>query len=502
MKLKRGAWMAPALSVVGGALVVEAVWRGSAWTLLGVASGLLLGLAVRWGGSRHGLSDSDSFDLQHMLDLLRRAHDASAGWAIGLAQGPVEVVEQDAVPNQSPEVRRRGAAFVQLASVDGRVHTAYEAEGTYVAIGDFPYGSALLLNGRGLDQERVTSAVADLRRLLETMRLAERTALGGHGQLVARQLALGIAGAQTIEGIARAGAELAQQLAQRGTAVVIRNVRERDTMQVLAVSTVADKRLAGRRLDPEAPVCRAIQSGVPIVTASGEDVFGSGMPERRRHDRAGAAYPLLDGRSVIGALVILGREITPRDRIEALVAELGPRLAAAKAVHDAEQRAVLDPLTGLRNRGEFQRVLEVYRAQQFPPPASLVYVDIDHFKRLNDTLGHAAGDGALKHIAHVLEEAVREGDLVARIGGEEFAVWLPHAQLGEAWEVAERIRASIADTVWHWSGTAYPLTTSCGVATYPEPIAELLNLPTAADAALYRAKELGRNRVEKAVRSY
>ena len=138
MKLKRGAWMAPALSVLGGALVVEAVWRGSAWTLLGVASGLLLGLAVRWGGSRHGLSDSDSFDLQHMLDLLRRAHDASAGWAIGLAQGPVEVVEQDAVPNQSPEVRRRGAAFVQLASVDGRVHTAYEAEGTYVAIGDFP----------------------------------------------------------------------------------------------------------------------------------------------------------------------------------------------------------------------------------------------------------------------------------------------------------------------------------------------------------------------------
>jgi diguanylate cyclase (GGDEF)-like protein len=504
VKLKRGAWIAPALSVLGGALVVEAVWRGSAWTLLGVASGLLLGLAVRWGGGRRGgLSDIDAFDLHHMLDLLRRAHNAGAGWAIGLAQGPVEVIDQDAAPDQSPDVRRRGAAFVQLASVDGRVHVAYDAEGTYVAIGDFPYGSALLLNGRGLDQERVTAAVDDLRRLLETMRLAERTALAGHGQLVARQLALGIAGAQTIEGIARAGAELAQQLTQRGTAIVIRNVRDRDTMQVLAVSTTADKRLAGRPLDREAPVCRAIQSGVPIVTASGEDVFGSGMPERRRHDRAGAAYPLMDGRTVIGALVILGREITPRDRIEALGAELGPRLAAAKAVHDAEQRAVLDPLTGLRNRGEFQRVLESYRAQQFPPPAaSLVYVDLDHFKRLNDTLGHAAGDGALKHIARVLEAAVREGDLVARIGGEEFAVWLPHAQLGEAWEVAERIRASIADTVWHWIGTAYPLTTSCGVATYPEPIADLLNLPAAADAALYRAKELGRNRVEKAARSY
>src|SRR6059036_1836230 len=68
------------------------------------------------------------------------------------------------------------------------------------------------------------------------------------------------------------------------------------------------------------------------------------------------------------------------DRIASLVAELGPRLAAAKAVHDAEQRAVLDPLTGLRNRGEFERVLAGYRAREQPLPASLIYVDLDHFK--------------------------------------------------------------------------------------------------------------------------
>ncbi len=502
MKLRRGAWIAPALSVLGGGLLVEAVWRGTAWTLLGVASGLLLGLALRWGRDG-GLSDTESFDLPHTLDLLRRAHDGRMGWAIGLGQGPVEVIGDVTPHERDAESRRRGAAFVQLASVDGRVHVAHEVEGTYVAIGDFPYGCALLLTERGVDQERVTAAVNDLRRLIETMRLAEWQATSGQagGQLVARQLALGIAGAQTLEGIARAGAELAQQLAQRGAAIVIRNVRERDAMHVIAVSTTADKRLAGRRLNGDAPVSRAIQGGVPIVTTGAEDIFGSGMPERRRHERAGAAYPLMDGRSVIGALVILGREVSPRDRIAALVAELGPRLAAAKAVHDAEQRAVLDHLTGLRNRGEFQRVLESYRAQQHPPAASLIYVDLDHFKRLNDTLGHAAGDAALKHVARVLEEAVRDGDLVARIGGEEFAVWLPHAQLAEGWEVAERIRDSVANTLWQWSGTAYPVTTSCGVATYPEPIADILNLPAAADAALYRAKELGRNRVEKASRS-
>ncbi|HEV2670209.1 MAG TPA: sensor domain-containing diguanylate cyclase, partial [Gemmatimonadales bacterium] len=293
----------------------------------------------------------------------------------------------------------------------------------------------------------------------------------------------------------------AQQLAQRSAAVVIRSVRERDAIHIIAVSTAADKRLTGRRLDPEAPVARAIQDAIPLVTTGTEDVFGPGMPERRRHERGGAVYPLIDGRSVTGALVILGQHAPAGDRITALVAELGPRLAAAKAVHDAEQRALLDSLTGLRNRGEFQRVLDAYRAREQPPPASLIYVDLDHFKRLNDALGHAAGDAALTHIARVLEKAMREGDLVARIGGEEFAVWLPHAQVAEGWEVAERIRDSVANSTWHWSGTAYPLTASCGVATYPEPIGDILNLPAAADAALYRAKELGRNRVEKAGRS-
>jgi diguanylate cyclase (GGDEF)-like protein len=492
---RTGAWIAPALSVVGGSFLVEAIWHGTVWALLGAAGGLMLGLALRWGRPPVD-SDTESLDFTHMLDLLRRAHDGRAGWAIGLTPGPVEAVGDLTADEQGAEPRRRGAAFVQLASVDGRVHVAREIEGTYVAIGDFPYGAALLLHGRDVDPETVDAAVGDLRRLVETMRLAEGP--HGRGPLVARQLALGVAGSQTLEGIARAGAELAQQLAERGAAIVVRSGREDETVQIIAVSTAADKRLAGRRLDSDAPAARAIQTGLPIVTEGADDVFGSGMPERRRHERAGAAYPLVDGRSVVGALVLIGSEAQAGDRIAALVAELGPRLAAAKAVQDAEQRAVLDQLTGLRNRGEFQRVLGSYRAQKQPPPATLVYVDLDHFKRLNDTLGHAAGDAALKHVARVLEEAVRDGDLVARIGGEEFAVWLPRAQAREGWEVAERIRDSVASARWHWSGTPYPLTTSCGVAAYPEPIGDLLNLEAAADAALYRAKQAGRNRVEKA----
>src|SRR3989442_15721115 len=96
------------------------------------------------------------------------------------------------------------------------------------------------------------------------------------------------------------------------------------------------------------------------------------------------------------------------------------------------------------------------------PPATLIYIDLDHFKRLNDTLGHPAGDAALAHVARLLETAVRDGDLLARIGGEEFAVWLPRTPLREGLEVAEGIRRSIAEKPLTWSGSAYALTPPVG----------------------------------------
>src|SRR3989442_15497713 len=97
--------------------------------------------------------------------------------------------------------------------------------------------------------------------------------------------------------------------------------------------------------------------------------------------------------------------------------------------------------------------------------ATLIYCDLDYFKKLNDTLGHAAGDAALRHGARILEGAVRDKDLVARIGGEEFAIWMPHAPLESGLEVAARIRATVEATAWRWGGEAYPLAISCGVAS-------------------------------------
>jgi diguanylate cyclase (GGDEF)-like protein len=171
-------------------------------------------------------------------------------------------------------------------------------------------------------------------------------------------------------------------------------------------------------------------------------------------------------------------------------------------VHEAEQRAVVDPLTGLRNRREFERQIEAFKSRQKErgpgEVVTLVYADLDRFKALNDGLGHAAGDSALRHFSSVLQKQIRDRDLVARIGGEEFAVWLPGTPLTEGMEVAERIRRAVETEAWQWNGSRYPLTVSCGVAGFPESVGDLNNLRGAADAALYRAKQDGRNRVAQA----
>ena len=430
-----------------------------------------------------------------MLDLLRQAYGANAGWAVGLSNGPLEVL---AIPDPNTQERRRGAALVQLASVDGRLHLVRDPDGTFVAVGDFPYGAGLLLPGSNHSDMLLETIASALRRYVAGVRLAEEQHAVPRARIVAGRVARVVAAAQTLESIARAAVELGEQLTDRPVALV---AGRSEHPRIVAVSGATDRRLAGVHLSPESAVARAIVTGIPVATRGTEDVFGPGVPERRRSERAGTAYPLLDGSIAVGAFVLLGPPLEADapllDDLGPLLTDLGPRIAAAQAVHDAERRAVVDPLTGLRNRREFERVLAASERGS-STHATLIYVDLDHFKKLNDTLGHPAGDAALKHVARLLEAAVRDGDLVARIGGAEFAVWLPRTGLREGMEVAERVRRSVADKPLTWSGSVWPLTTSCGIASCPELVGDVMNLPAAADAALYRAKELGRNRVEKA----
>ncbi|HEX4627603.1 MAG TPA: GGDEF domain-containing protein [Gemmatimonadales bacterium] len=503
-----GVWLGRGLAVLGLAAVVFGVLSANLWALVAAlggflaATGLALGPLVRVWLSDEALMRPSDFD--HLLDLLRRAHGARAGWAVGLDDTELEAVEGGGQLDRA--ARQRGAALVQLASVDGRAHVAREAAGSYIAVGDFPFGAGLLLPQPDAPREQAEAVADELRRLVASMRMAQRhDAAEQPAQLVPKQLAAIVGGAQSLEGIARAGVTLAQQIVQRGAVIVLQGLGPGGgggggEARIVAVSGAADTRLEGLTLGPDAPALRAIASRVPVASQGTEDVFGSAVTDRRRRDRAGTAYPLLDGHFAIGALVIMGLPLpggaSAGGQLQRLVAELGSRLAAARAVHEAEQRAVRDPLTGLRNRRELERAMG--QGSKAPAVATLIYADLDHFKQLNDTLGHAAGDAALRQVARILESAVRDKDLVARIGGEEFAVWMPHSPIESGLEVAERIRATVASTTWRWNGEPYPLSISCGVAGYPDTVRELANLRSTADAALYAAKQGGRDRVEKA----
>ena len=154
-----------------------------------------------------------------------------------------------------------------------------------------------------------------------------------------------------------------------------------------------------------------------------------------------------------------------------------------------------DDLTGLPNRRALERAMG---SQGAGDPCSLVIIDLDHFKQVNDTLGHAAGDAALQHVSRIFKSGLRDIDLAARIGGEEFALWLPGTNLEAAGEVAERARRNAESTPWEWAGSEMKISCSLGVASVPETVTQVANLYTTADAALYRAKGAGRNRVELA----
>jgi len=157
----------------------------------------------------------------------------------------------------------------------------------------------------------------------------------------------------------------------------------------------------------------------------------------------------------------------------------------------------LDALTELPNREAFVARLTTVCAlfQRYTRPFGLIILDVDHFKRLNDTWGHVAGDRVLQHVAGVLQNSVREVDFVARFGGEEFAVLLPETGLDQALAVAERVRQSIEEEVLMWNGNQVPVTASFGVAACPETCGVATETLGDAEAALYNSKRSGRNRV-------
>jgi diguanylate cyclase (GGDEF)-like protein len=174
-----------------------------------------------------------------------------------------------------------------------------------------------------------------------------------------------------------------------------------------------------------------------------------------------------------------------------------PLLRAFRWTEQQASEARIDALTGLANRRALEEILaaEISRAQRFTPALAVVLLDLDRFKEINDSFGHAAGDAMLREVSRLLTSLARQGDTVARWGGEEFVVVLPETDLAGAQRFAERLRRTIES---HAVGEM-KTSSSCGVATMlpDDSVDELLG---AADQALYEAKSNGRNRTESAIR--
>jgi two-component system, cell cycle response regulator len=195
-------------------------------------------------------------------------------------------------------------------------------------------------------------------------------------------------------------------------------------------------------------------------------------------------------------------QLTSQDELAALATSFNTMAQTLeKSQADLTRLATLDGLTGVYNRREFNRwlTLEIDRSRREFEPVSLLMVDIDHFKKLNDTYGHQAGDEALRCVGRLLLREVRPGDHVARYGGEEFSIILPKASSADAFTIAERIRAAIEAQVIPLSlHQSLTFTASLGFATLHIDRETEEAFAQRADRALYYAKHNGRNRVSSA----
>ncbi len=217
------------------------------------------------------------------------------------------------------------------------------------------------------------------------------------------------------------------------------------------------------------------------------------------------ALPLVDSSGHPRGVIAIWGDVPAGEVTIELLRGLAP-LLALQLQHSTDlvrfrQAAHEDALTGLANRAALEARLteERNRFHRYRRPVSLLVLDLDNFKYINDTWGHAAGDTVLQRVAEIVRRTIREVDFAARFGGEELVVVLPETMRREAGEVAERIRAAIEQAVIEWNGQRLAVTGSIGVSSCTETVDEPDKLMKSADAALYAAKDAGRNRVTVAV---
>ncbi len=273
--------------------------------------------------------------------------------------------------------------------------------------------------------------------------------------------------------------------------------------------------VSGQALEP--PLDPALSQIAQWAVSHGQEFMAADLARDARIDRASPStivgLPLRARGRTMGALIGIDRMPSASEpRLSpAVLGSLVPYLEAAAIALDnavrvqrAEALSVTDDLTHLYNSRFLDQSLrrETKRASRSGRPLSLLFIDLDGFKSINDTHGHLSGSRALVEAAAVIRTSARETDVVARFGGDEFALVLPDTGSDGAVSVADRVRTRIAEHPFlAVDGLDIRLTASVGIATLPDAARTAEELLSAADAAMYRVKETGKNGIHLAERS-
>jgi diguanylate cyclase (GGDEF)-like protein len=394
---------------------------------------------------------------------------------------------------------------VQTVGHDETIHVAaacLKREDTLLGVLSLTHAGGLGLPRSQLKEwmPRLAAQLATFQELLGVRRRYGRHMRQSQALLDAVQRLQGDRGG---EGLSRALCETALDVSGARGAVLVRWDGDADVGELTFATEGTGLRIP-TPIDSKSVVAEACRTGKLLVledarfAASGQSLYGA---ERViRPPGSVAIMPLSKDGRVLGALVLEAEEVgaltleetRPLTVLGAVVA--GP-LELTWQFAEVDRRARTDSLTGLWNRMHFgeQLTRTLAEADRHNQPVSLVLMDIDHFKKVNDTWGHEAGDAVLRQISRVLQERVRSVDICVRYGGEEIAMLMSQTDSAHAVEVAERVRTQIASTPIRHGPSEIHVTASFGVATYPETVKMRDQLFPAADKALYIAKHNGRN---------
>jgi diguanylate cyclase (GGDEF)-like protein len=384
-----------------------------------------------------------------------------------------------------------------------------------------PLDALQRIYARNVQQRRDARSVSDFQALLAAILggLIAVAATGGLA-LYSRRLLRGVHARQFVEQSANtahyeysemlqaaeseeeADELLKRQLQRSITASSVVVLRRNNSADRLLPTTEADDVLAGRLGDAEPRSCLAVRFGrMHEQGESAEPLIGCAICSQA--SGVSTCQPLLVGGEVLGAALVrhpAPLSETERRALVAAVGQAGPVLANLRNLALARFRAATDALTGLPNSREVQDTLKrmTAHASRTLSPLAALLLDLDHFKQINDTHGHAAGDDVLAALGSTLKATLRASDFVGRYGGEEFVILLPDTGYAEAQTAAEKIRGAVAAITV--SGVSRPITASIGLAILPDNAHDSVSLLRNADRALYSAKSNGRNRVEAAPR--